>query len=174
MIANTISIQSMTILTDVYGTHLTESFEESKGELGGPLAPSHTPPKAQTPTTHRLSNTELSHSLAHHFLLHQHHQQNTNRTIQSSKKSFKKLLSTRRIQKSDTPPIQSEKEYLSVLRVFAGNISVKATFNSVLVDDSTTAADLLSLALERFRLSQQQQGDGVEYYITVKVLDGGK
>lgn len=165
----------MIILTDAYDTHLMESFEESKGELDGPLSPSHSNVHStvQTPTTHRLSNTELSHNLAHHFLLHQHHHQNTSKTVQSSKKGFKQLLSSRRIQKSDTSPTQPEKEYLSVLRVFAGNISVKATFNSVLVDESTTAAELLSLALERFRLSRQQ-GDGVEYYITVKVLDGGK
>ncbi|KAI8338970.1 hypothetical protein BC941DRAFT_421751 [Chlamydoabsidia padenii] len=164
-IANTISIQTMIIVTDAYDTPLMESFEESKGEIDYPQ-------KSALPAPTRLSNYSLSRGLAHHFL--QHH------ATPCTRKSFRQLLSKPNRSAVLPAPFSSSKietapaetKCLSVLRVFAGNISVKANFYSVLVDESTTAAELLSLALERFRLSQQQQGDGVEYYITVKVLDG--
>ncbi|CAO3612205.1 unnamed protein product [Cunninghamella blakesleeana] len=76
----------------------------------------------------------------------------------------------------ETPPSsflkkkEQEEEELSILRIFAGNINVNATFNSVLVNENTTADQLLSYALERFRL-ENQQSNGIEYYITVKVMN---
>ncbi|KAI8064151.1 hypothetical protein BC940DRAFT_97276 [Gongronella butleri] len=77
----------------------------------------------------------------------------------------------------------------TVLRVYAGNINVNATYNSVLVNDVTNAEQLLHLAMDRFHISQIEgktrnaesarrsssshaPGSGVEYYLTVKSLDG--
>jgi hypothetical protein len=82
----------------------------------------------------------------------------------------------------------------TVLRVYAGNINVNATYNSVLVYDHTNAEALLRQAMDRFHISQiegkargkrssvtsspsqyphQQHSSGVEYYISVKPNDGG-
>ncbi|KAI8343251.1 hypothetical protein BC941DRAFT_89973 [Chlamydoabsidia padenii] len=81
----------------------------------------------------------------------------------------------------------------TVLRVYAGNINVNATYNSVLVYDHTNAEALLRQAMDRFHISQiegkargkrssmtsspsqyphQQHSSGVEYYISVKPNDG--
>ncbi|KAF7724033.1 hypothetical protein EC973_001440 [Apophysomyces ossiformis] len=65
---------------------------------------------------------------------------------------------------------------LTVLRVFAGNLNVRATFNTVLVDDETDANQLLIMAIERFRLndidgSTMASTNHVEYYLTVKSPD---
>ncbi|ORZ24455.1 hypothetical protein BCR42DRAFT_90949 [Absidia repens] len=81
----------------------------------------------------------------------------------------------------------------TVLRVYAGNINVNATYNSVLVYDHTNAEILLRQALDRFHISQiegkargkrssmtsspsqyphQQNSSGVEYYLSVKPIDG--
>ncbi|KAG0171974.1 hypothetical protein DFQ30_011411 [Apophysomyces sp. BC1015] len=67
----------------------------------------------------------------------------------------------------------------SVLRVYAGNINVGATYNSVFVDENTNAEHLLMLAMERFHISQIEgkaarrlSTSGIEYYLTVKPMDG--
>ncbi|KAI8093858.1 uncharacterized protein BX664DRAFT_259630 [Halteromyces radiatus] len=80
----------------------------------------------------------------------------------------------------------------TVLRVYAGNINVNATYNSVLVYDHTNAESLLRLAMDRFHISQiegksrgkrssthspsqyspQHSSSGVEYYLSVKPIDG--
>ncbi|ORX48284.1 hypothetical protein DM01DRAFT_1338754 [Hesseltinella vesiculosa] len=80
----------------------------------------------------------------------------------------------------------------TVLRVYAGNINVNATYNSVLVSEATNAEQLLLHAMDRFHISQienrirntdassrsslshssQTNNSGVEYYLTVKSLDG--
>ncbi|KAL0074673.1 hypothetical protein J3Q64DRAFT_1648978 [Phycomyces blakesleeanus] len=63
---------------------------------------------------------------------------------------------------------------LTVLRVFAGNINVSATFNTVLVDEHTNADQLLKKAMERFHITQIEgkAASGIEYYLTVKAMDG--
>jgi hypothetical protein len=61
---------------------------------------------------------------------------------------------------------------LNVIRVFAGkNLQTEATFKTVLLNASTTSADLVRQALQRFRLPAAEQ-DG-EYYLTVKQVEGG-
>jgi len=62
---------------------------------------------------------------------------------------------------------------LSVIRVFAGkNLQTEATFKTVLLNSSTTSADLLRQARQRFRLSLGPGGDE-EYYMTIKQVEGG-
>ncbi|KAG0180648.1 hypothetical protein DFQ28_001073 [Apophysomyces sp. BC1034] len=66
---------------------------------------------------------------------------------------------------------------LTVLRVFAGNISVGATFNTVLVDEDTDADQLLKMAIERFRINDTENStltttSRIEYYLTVKLMGG--
>ncbi|CAO3617186.1 unnamed protein product [Cunninghamella blakesleeana] len=76
----------------------------------------------------------------------------------------------------------------TVLRVYAGNINVNATYNSVLVYDNTNAENLLRLSMDRFHISQiegnsrgkrsaspyqlNSHNSGVEYYLSVKPMDG--
>ncbi|CAO3627458.1 unnamed protein product [Cunninghamella echinulata] len=76
----------------------------------------------------------------------------------------------------------------TVLRVYAGNINVNATYNSVLVYENTNAENLLRLAMDRFHISQiegnsrgkrsaspyqlNSHSSGVEYYLSVKPMDG--
>ncbi|KAI8384837.1 uncharacterized protein BYT42DRAFT_563806 [Radiomyces spectabilis] len=81
----------------------------------------------------------------------------------------------------DTPrdppsPSAAANTQLTVLRVFAGNINVSATFNTVLVDNHTSADQLLKQAMDRFRIletgSTQSSSNGVEYYLTVKAMEG--
>lgn len=60
---------------------------------------------------------------------------------------------------------------LSVLRVFAGdNIESEATFKTVLLNRSTTSADLVKQSMQRFRLAGLEDRD--EYFLTVKELGG--
>lgn len=87
----------------------------------------------------------------------------------------------------DRTPIQSADSQLTVLRVFAGNINVRATYHSLLVNEHTSAEQLLVQAMERFHIAQIEgktagrslrsitptQGSGVEYYLTVKAMNGG-
>ena len=56
---------------------------------------------------------------------------------------------------------------LNVMRVFAGaNLQTEATFKTVLLNSSTTAADLVRQAMQRFRIpAGEAQGD---YFLTVK------
>ncbi|KAJ7218144.1 hypothetical protein GGX14DRAFT_357992 [Mycena pura] len=59
---------------------------------------------------------------------------------------------------------------LSVIRVFAGqNLQTEATFKTVLLNASTTSADLVRQAVQRFRLEEL---DTREYYLTVKQVEG--
>ncbi len=56
---------------------------------------------------------------------------------------------------------------LNVIRVFAGaNLQTEATFKTVLLNSSTTAADLVRQAMQRFRIpAGEDEGD---YFLTVK------
>ncbi|KAI8097325.1 uncharacterized protein BX664DRAFT_257877, partial [Halteromyces radiatus] len=123
--ATNVSIQSMIVTLDDDSSQITETFQESQGNIDHPFASTTIDPDTTSSST-RLSNHALS------------------------------------------------IEKLSVLRVFAGNISAKATFYSVLVTENTTAEQLLNLALDRYHLAddQQKQCEGIEYYITAKVIDG--
>ena len=61
---------------------------------------------------------------------------------------------------------------LSVIRVFAGdNLQSDATFKTVLLNASTTAADLVRQSMQRFRLAAGE--DVSDYYLTVKQVEGG-
>ncbi|KAG8999070.1 hypothetical protein FRB93_013340 [Tulasnella sp. JGI-2019a] len=60
---------------------------------------------------------------------------------------------------------------LNVMRVFAGErLQSEATFKTVLLNSSTTAADLMKQAMQRFRLPHGE--DERDYYLTVKQLEG--
>lgn len=60
---------------------------------------------------------------------------------------------------------------LSVIRVFAGkNLQTEATFKTVLLASSTSSAELVKQALQRFRLPAAE--DSNDYYLTVKQLEG--
>ncbi|KAI9321230.1 hypothetical protein BX666DRAFT_1834955, partial [Dichotomocladium elegans] len=77
---------------------------------------------------------------------------------------------------------------LAVLRVFAGNVNVGSTYHSMLVDESTSAEQLLIQAVERFHIAQIENkttgrssssrtitptnGSGIEYYLTVRSMNG--
>jgi hypothetical protein len=59
---------------------------------------------------------------------------------------------------------------LSVLRVFAGDhITAEATFKTVLLNKSTTTADLVKQSLQRFHLPADRLDD---YYLTIKGVGG--
>lgn len=87
-----------------------------------------------------------------------------------------------------TPRAANGQAQLKVLRVFAGNINVGAMYHSMLVDDNTSAEQLLIQAMERFHIAQIENktagrtsraitptnGSGVEYYLTVKSMNGGR
>ncbi|GAA6049789.1 hypothetical protein JCM3770_002162 [Rhodotorula araucariae] len=61
---------------------------------------------------------------------------------------------------------------LSVMRVFAGaHIDSEATFKTVLLNQSTTAADLVKQAMQRFRLTGPDL-TREDFYLTVKELGG--
>lgn len=67
-----------------------------------------------------------------------------------------------------------------VVRVFAGNVDVGASYQSLRIIESTSVAELLSNAMEKFHISQIETKHGryhgnnscVEYYLTVKTHDG--
>lgn len=60
---------------------------------------------------------------------------------------------------------------LSVIRVFAGkHLQTEATFKTVLLNTSTTSADLVRQAIQRFRLPAGE--DGADYYLTIKQVEG--
>ncbi|GAA5936162.1 protein phosphatase regulator BUD14 [Sporobolomyces koalae] len=60
---------------------------------------------------------------------------------------------------------------LSVLRVFAGeHVEAESTFKTVLLNQSTTSADLVKQAMQRFRLTGYDINE--EFYLTVKELGG--
>lgn len=57
---------------------------------------------------------------------------------------------------------------LKVLRVFAGDlIASESTFKTVLLGETTTTADLIKQAMQRFHLPSEP-GDQKDYYLTVK------
>jgi hypothetical protein len=61
---------------------------------------------------------------------------------------------------------------LNVIRVFAGkNLPTDSTFKTVLLNSSTTAADLLRQSIQRFRLPGGE--DENDYYLTIKQVVGG-
>ncbi|KAF9813053.1 hypothetical protein IEO21_05789 [Rhodonia placenta] len=60
---------------------------------------------------------------------------------------------------------------LSVVRVFAGDqLQTEATFKTVLLNNSTTASDLVRQAIQRFRLPAGE--DEKDYYLTIKQVEG--
>ncbi|KAG1731996.1 uncharacterized protein EDB91DRAFT_1206247 [Suillus paluster] len=60
---------------------------------------------------------------------------------------------------------------LSVIRVFAGkHLQTEATFKTVLLNASTTSADLVRQAIQRFRLPAGE--DEADYYLTIKQVEG--
>lgn len=80
-----------------------------------------------------------------------------------------------RHQSREQVPVNSK-----ILRVFAGNVDVGASYHSVRVTESTSVDELLSNAMEKFHISQIEtkngrshgKNSGVEYYLTVKARDG--
>jgi hypothetical protein len=60
---------------------------------------------------------------------------------------------------------------LSVIRVFAGqNLQTEATFKTVLLNSTTSSAELVRQAIQRFRLPGGD--DEEDYYLTVKQVEG--
>lgn len=70
-----------------------------------------------------------------------------------------------------------------VLRIFAGNVDVGASYHSVRVTESTSVDELLASAMEKFHISQIEtkhhgrsttnfKNSCVEYFLTVKTRDG--
>ncbi|PWN41355.1 hypothetical protein IE81DRAFT_178225 [Ceraceosorus guamensis] len=60
---------------------------------------------------------------------------------------------------------------LNVMRVFAGDaIGSEATFKTVLLNEATSAEDLVKQAMQRFRVAVDSNPD--DYYLTVKLLEG--
>ncbi|KAG7441600.1 uncharacterized protein BT62DRAFT_936914 [Guyanagaster necrorhizus] len=60
---------------------------------------------------------------------------------------------------------------LSVIRVFTGkNLQTDATFKTVLLNSSTTSADLVKQAMQRFRLPSAENAQ--DYYLVVKQIEG--
>ncbi|KAJ3285931.1 hypothetical protein HK104_009244 [Borealophlyctis nickersoniae] len=62
----------------------------------------------------------------------------------------------------------SDKEPINVLRIYAGNVDLKATFKSVALKNQMTASELVDAALKRFRVPGASVN---EYYITVLHMD---
>ncbi|KAJ3012247.1 hypothetical protein HKX48_006366 [Thoreauomyces humboldtii] len=60
------------------------------------------------------------------------------------------------------------KEPISVLRIYAGNVDLKATFKTVALTPSLTATDLLEVALRRFRVPNATPN---EFYVSVLHMD---
>lgn len=60
---------------------------------------------------------------------------------------------------------------LSVMRLFAGkNVQTEATFKTVLLNASTTTAELVRQAIQRFRLHVGESE--ADYYLTIKQVEG--
>lgn len=79
-----------------------------------------------------------------------------------------------------SPRVEEVPVNQKVLRVFAGNIDVGASYHSVRVTENTSVEELLHYALEKFHISQIETKHGrhhgknscIEYYLTVKTRDG--
>lgn len=76
--------------------------------------------------------------------------------------------------------VQNDEQY-HLLRIFSGNINVGALFNTVAVTPDMNADQLLKLALQKFHIPLLETSkrptslqNGIEYYLTVKSMDGGK
>lgn len=82
---------------------------------------------------------------------------------------------------------RDENKQYHVLRIFSGNINVGAMFNTVAVTPDMNADQLLKLALQKFHITLLEEKsnnansarrfsseNGIEYYLTVKSMDGGK
>ncbi|CAO3596235.1 unnamed protein product [Absidia cylindrospora] len=191
--AKNVTVQSMIIIADDDSdSHITETFEETQVATEKLNSPDEEQGNdSRLPT--RLSNHALSVGLTQHFIRYQSSRpqssstdSNSNITTPTATKNVSQSLSgpNKNHVATDEPLSFASSdsnaglhyqpdEHLSVLRVFPGNINVKATFNSVLVNENTTAEQLLNFALKRFRLldSHERLCDGIEYYISVKVLN---
>lgn len=68
-----------------------------------------------------------------------------------------------------TPDIAEENiEPISVLRIYAGNVDLKATFKTVAITKDMIVSELLEAALRRFRVPD---ANPEEYYISVLHMD---
>lgn len=85
----------------------------------------------------------------------------------------------------EEPPVNNHHTQLipvnsKVIRVFAGNVDVGASYHSIRVTESTSVNELLSSTLEKFHISEIEtkhgrsygKSSGVEYYLTVETRDG--
>ncbi|KAI9103095.1 hypothetical protein DFS34DRAFT_607446 [Phlyctochytrium arcticum] len=63
---------------------------------------------------------------------------------------------------------RTNKEPINVLRVYAGNVDLKATFKTVALTKGMTATELLTAALRRFRIPGALPN---EYYVSVLHMD---
>ena len=62
---------------------------------------------------------------------------------------------------------------LNVLRIFSGeHVETQYTFKTVLLNDSTTAQDLVKQALQRFRVENLRDTDLDNYFLTIKEVGG--
>ncbi|KAI8802721.1 hypothetical protein BJ742DRAFT_831840 [Cladochytrium replicatum] len=61
-----------------------------------------------------------------------------------------------------------EQEPINVVRIFAGNVDLKATFKTVALTKSMTVGELLSASLRRFRVPETSIN---EYYVSVLHMD---
>jgi hypothetical protein len=69
------------------------------------------------------------------------------------------------------PHTDDRTNWTEPLRVFGGNITQGLLFHTFDIGISTTAQDLLTMAIERFNLDVGF--DTIEYYLSVQGLDGG-
>ncbi|KAJ3037478.1 hypothetical protein HDV00_001653 [Rhizophlyctis rosea] len=67
-----------------------------------------------------------------------------------------------------SPAIETTQEPINVLRIFAGNVDLKATFKTVALTHQMTTAELLASALKRFRVPGASTED---WYLTVLHMD---
>ncbi|ORZ24710.1 hypothetical protein BCR42DRAFT_403498 [Absidia repens] len=200
--AKSVTVQSLIIITDDDSdSHIMKTYEETQVATEKLNSPDEEQENDNCLPT-RLSNHALSVGLTQHFIRYQSSRPqssiadtnsmsnpNITTTTATTKRPVRNLSqilsgSNKNHVPTDEPlsftssdsnaglPHQPN-DHLSVLRVFPGNINVKATFNSVLVNENTTAEQLLNFALKRFRLldSHERPCEGIEYYISVKVSD---
>ncbi|KAJ3316511.1 hypothetical protein HDU76_001742 [Blyttiomyces sp. JEL0837] len=66
------------------------------------------------------------------------------------------------------PAEKTQEEPINVLRIYAGNVDLKATFKSIAINKDMNFGDLLEAALKRFRVSGAAAG---EYYLSVLHFD---
>ncbi len=58
-----------------------------------------------------------------------------------------------------------------MIRIFAGNVDLKATFKTVAIKDEMTVKDVLDAALKKFRVADNGLG---EYYLSILHLDSAE